>query len=171
MGFLYYFTPIYLKKIGTLQSNIGRIIMCYCIAIVFAGPLFSKFMENEDSRKYYILAGGIIAGISLMTFNFFNDFYSVLFIVSMIGIAHSLSVSSQASLVSETKVVREIGVGTGMGVFRFWERTGNVAGPIVMGSLISSFGFKDAVVYTGMVSVITSMAYMIFILTGKKGKE
>lgn len=122
IGFLFYFTPLYLKKIEVLQSDIGRIIMSYSIAIIFAGPVFSGFMKTQGSRKFFIAAGGIITGISLVSFNFYNGFLAIFIVVTMLGFAQSFSVPSQASFVSETEVVKKLGVGTGMGVFRFWER-------------------------------------------------
>ncbi|MCB9482350.1 MAG: MFS transporter, partial [Desulfobacteraceae bacterium] len=164
VGFLFYFTPLYLKKIEVLQSDIGRIIMSYSIAIIFAGPVFSRFMKTQKSRKYFIAAGGIITGISLVSFNFYNGFLAIFIVVTMLGIAQSFSVPSQASFVSETEIVKKMGVGTGMGVFRFWEKVGNVSGPVVTGIFISCFGYVEAVVFTGIISIVSSFIYLLLIM-------
>jgi predicted MFS family arabinose efflux permease len=168
IGFLFYFTPLYLNKIGVLQSDIGRIIMSYSIAVIFAGPLFSGFMQTQKSRKYFIAGGGIITGISLVLFYFFNGFTQIFIVVTMLGIAQSFSVPSQASFISETEVVKKMGVGTGMGVFRFWEKAGNVLGPVVAGFFISGFGYVEAVVYIGAISIASSFLYLLIIITDKK---
>jgi predicted MFS family arabinose efflux permease len=168
IGFLFYFTPLYLKQMGVLQSDTGRIIMSYSIAIIFAGPVFSNFMKTQTSRKYYIAAGGIITGISLALFSFFNGFFAIFVVVTVLGIAQSFSVPAQASFVSETEIVKKLGMGTGMGVFRFWEKAGNVAGPVVAGFFISQYGYVDAVSYIGVISISASIIYLLIILTDKK---
>ena len=164
VGFLFYFVPIYLKHLGTLQSDIGRIIMCYGIAIVFLGPLLSKFFHNPAARKYYVLTGGILTGVSMLILGIQQDINAILFLVIMLGIAQAFSVSSQAALISETHVVKNMGAGTGMGVFRFWERIGNVVGPLVVAGLIVQFGYNYAIVVLGVLTLLTSGIYTLMML-------
>jgi len=171
VGFVFFFAPLYLKQIGTLQSDIGRLIMCYGVMIVFLGPLFSKFCDKASLRKYFIFAGGMITGLSMISFHFFQGFGSILFIVMMMGVAHTFSVSSQASFITETAFVKKIGTGAGMGVFRFWERTGNVIGPLLMGYLITVFGYERSIIVIGILSVVCSLIYLILIVSGPNHKR
>ncbi|MFH0996510.1 MAG: MFS transporter [Pseudomonadota bacterium] len=162
IGYLIYFVPLYLKKTGTLQSDIGRIVMCYGLAIVFLGPLFSNYLDRLASRKYHLFAGGMISGLSMIAYYFYSGFGPTLFVVVMLGVSHSLSVSSQAALISETDTVKSVGSGTGMGLFRFWERVGNVLGPVVMGLLIAKTGYESSAVALGIFSVLCSTIYLLF---------
>lgn len=162
IGFLYYFVPLYLKHLRTLQSDIARVIMCYGVVLVFLGPLVSKIFRNERRRKHYILAGGVITGLSLMSFHFISGFFPTCFLVVALGVAHTFSVSAQASYIAETPILREMGAGTGMGLFRFWERVGNVTGPVLVGSLISLGGYEKSVVTLGAISLVCSLLYLLF---------
>jgi predicted MFS family arabinose efflux permease len=171
VGFLFYFTPLYLQKIGALQSDIGRIIMCYSVAIIFAGPLFAKFSTNQSARRIHVLTGGLLTGAAFISFEFFNSFQAVIIIVLLLGTAQSLSVSSQASYISETKIVKELGLGTGMGIFRFWERIGNISGPVIISIFIAFSGYEKAVVYTGFISIATSIIFLIFNFINLKQKD
>ncbi|MBI5592726.1 MAG: MFS transporter [Deltaproteobacteria bacterium] len=162
VGYLIYFVPLYLKKIGTLQSSIGRVVMCYGLAMVFLGPIFSNYFDRLAYRKYHLFAGGVISGLSMIAYYFYSGFGPTLFVVVMLGVSHSLSVSSQAALISETDTVKNAGAGTGMGVFRFWERLGNVLGPIVMGFLIARAGYESSAVALGIFSVVCSILYLLF---------
>jgi len=170
IGFLFYFIPVYLKKIDVIQSDIGRVIMCYSIAIIFIGPLFSRFIEKPEYRKKYILSGGVITGLSLLSFLWFDGIKAVIFIASMLGIAQAISVSSQAALISETKTVKKLGQGAGMGIFRFWERIGNVLGPLLIGLLISVSGYRHAVIYTGIISLAGSLLYFLNMIISTRKK-
>jgi len=170
IGFVFFFTPLYLKRIGALQSDIGRLIMCYGVMLVFLGPLFSKYCDKASLRKYFIFIGGMITGLSMISFHFFQGFGCILFIVMMMGVAHTLSVSSQASYITETTFVKKVGVGAGMGIFRFWERTGNVIGPLLMGYLITVAGYERSIMIIGIISVVCSLLYLILIVTGEKRK-
>lgn len=163
IGFLTYLVPLYLKSIGTLQSNIGRVVMCYGIALVFFGPMFSRFFDKVAHRKYYIFIGGLITGFSMLSYYFHQGFASIFILVVLMGVAHTFSVSPQTSLISETRVVKSMGAGTGIGMFRFWERIGNVAGPIVVGLMVSGMGYEQSVVGLGIISLCFSLAYIIVI--------
>ena len=170
VGFLFYFVPLYLQEINILPSDIGRIIICYSLSLVFLGPLFSKYLDKENLRKYYILFGGIITGISLLTFQIYPGGAMVLGIVLLVGMAHTFSMSSQAALISETAFVHSLGPGTGMGIFRFWERVGNVIGPLIMGYFISTTGYLVSMSILGGVTLLCSLIYLLLI-NGKRRKK
>lgn len=173
IGCLFYLVPLYLKSIQVLQSDIGRVIMSYNLAIVFLGYFFSKYLDKEKHRKYYIFAGGMITGLSMICFYLTSGFFATLLLVIAIGISHTFSISSQMAVITETQVIKEIGTGTGMGVFRFWERLGNVAGPLIAGFLIIKLGYIETFAVLGIMSVICSLLYLmsIFRLKYKKPTE
>ncbi|WP_045213900.1 MFS transporter [Desulfonatronovibrio magnus] len=164
VGFLFFFVPLYLNSIDALQSNIGRVIMCYGICLVFAGPLISHLFPQIYLRKYFILLGGLITAGAMLSFALFSGFIPILVMVIMLGIAHSFSVSSQASVISETDIVKKLGPGAGMGIYRFWERAGNVAGPLVMGFLIARVGYESSVVLFGILTLVSSILYLGFLI-------
>lgn len=169
VGFLFFFVPIYLNNIEVLQSNIGRVIMCYAICLVFAGPLISYLFPQEYLRRYFILVGGLITAGAMLSFAFYSGFVPILVMVIMLGIAQSFSVSSQASVISETRIVKKLGAGAGMGIYRFWERAGNVAGPLLMGLLIAIVGYEHSVVILGAFIMACNLLYLAFIIKDIRG--
>lgn len=171
IGFLYYFIPLYLKRLGTLQSDIGRVIMCYGIALVFLGPLFSKYIDKVKLRRYYVAAGGLLTGISLAFFAWFPGFDYAFALVILLGLAHTMATSSQTTVITETSVIKELGAGAGLGLFRFWERMGNISGPILMGFLMAKYSYEKAVVVLGIISIACSLLYLVFILLHRSGRQ
>ena len=161
IGFLYYFVPLYLKRLGTLQSNIGRVLMCYGVTLVFLNPILSKLLKKTAYQKHFIALGGLLTGLAMISFQFYSGFGPILFLVVMLGLAHAFSVPSQAAYIAETKVVKALGTGTGMGLYRFWERVGNVAGPLFLGFLMAWAGYEQAVVILGMMTVACTIVYLV----------
>ena len=163
VGVLFYFVPMYLETIQVLQSNIGRIIICYGLSLVFLGPLFSRYIGKERLRKYNIFTGGMITSLALFAFQIRPGSLMVLAMVLCIGVAHTFSMSSQAALISETRVVKSLGPGTGMGIFRFWERVGNIAGPLVVGYFIAQKGYAASMTILGGFTLVCSLIYIMLI--------
>ncbi|MCF8111979.1 MAG: MFS transporter [Desulfobacteraceae bacterium] len=173
VGFLFFFVPLYLNNINSLQSNIGRVIMCYSICIIFIGPVVSYFFPQQHLRKYLVAAGGLLTAAAMLCFTFTSGLLPLLFIVIMLGVGQSMSVPSQAAIISETNVVKQMGSGTGMGIYRFWERAGNVIGPLFMGFLIARTGYENSVVALGFIILVCSLAYLVMVAlkTGDKGRK
>jgi MFS family permease len=161
VGFLMYFVPLYLSDIGTSQSDIGRIAMTYALMLIFLGPLVSHWFSEARYRRYMVLTGGLITGLAMLSFHWLEDSLAILMLVMALGIAHAFSLSSQASLIVETSLVKRLGTGVGMGVYRLWERTGNVIGPFVVAALVATGGYQQAVVWLGAGTVLLSILYLI----------
>ncbi len=164
VGFLFFFVPLYLNSIEAIQSSIGRVIMCYSICIIFFGPLVSWIFPQEQLRKYLVGAGGLLTAGAMLSFTFTSGFGALLVVVIVLGVAQSISVPSQAAVISETAAVKEMGAGTGMGIYRFWERTGNVAGPLLMALLIARLGYEKSVVALGGVILACSLLYLALVV-------
>jgi predicted MFS family arabinose efflux permease len=154
VGFIYYTIPILLKSIGTNQGTIGRIIMAYGLQMVIFSPLIAKLADKFKSRVGFIVTGGYIAAFSLIMIQWTNGVYGVLVASILMGMAHSISVSSQMVYVTDmfSKKESPVGLGTVIALFRLIERGGNIMGPIVAGLLISLFGFTKGIVALGVLT-------------------
>lgn len=171
VGFLFFLVPVYLASLDTLQSDIGRVVMCYGLTMVFLGPLFSKYFHRPSQRKHYIFTGGVITGVSMLSFYYYGGFYPLLGLVIALGIAHTFSISAQVSLISDAQIVRRFGVGTGLGVFRFWERVGNIVGPVLMGFLIQISSPQQAVVWLGTGILCLSLIFFLVMNAQRASRE
>jgi predicted MFS family arabinose efflux permease len=171
IGFLYYFVPLYLKRLGTLQSNIGRVLMCYGVTLVFLNPAFSKLLKKTAYQRHFIALGGLLTGLAMISFQFSSGLGPILFLVVMLGIAHTFSVPSQAAYIAETKIVKELGTGAGMGLYRFWERIGNVSGPLFLGCLMAWAGYEQAVAILGLMTVACTLVYLLIMAVDQRRRK
>jgi MFS family permease len=73
-----------------------------------------------------------------------------------------LALTSQIAIVQEVASRhRGLGQASVIGAYRLVERAGMVLGPIVAGGLAASFGYRGAIVGTGIIVVICIVLYMI----------
>lgn len=145
-GFLYYMGPLYLTYLGNAQSTTGRVIMAYGIAIIALSPIVGRLADAYGRRKLFIVTGGVLSTTALLLLYFHPSTVGVLTSITLLGVAHAIGVSPQIALMTELcqRDGARVGLGTAIGIFRFIERFGNIAGPLIAGGLITLYGFSGA---------------------------
>jgi len=161
IGFVYYLAPLFLKNLGSGQSDIGRYIMGYSLMMILFSQTVSKWSDRHFTTKPFIFWGGVLSGLSLIPFFFFSNTWMVAVGIIMLGLSHTISVSNQAKMASQLNAVKEIGVGPGLGVYRQMERLGNVIAPILLGLMSSIFGYSKALALIGVFTVLSSIIFQI----------
>lgn len=161
IGFVYYLAPLFLKKLGSGQSDIGRYIMCYSLMMILFSQAVSKWSDRYFTTKPFIFWGGVLSGLSLIPFFFFTNTWMVAAGILILGLSHTISVSNQAKMASQLNAVKEIGVGPGLGVYRQMERLGNVIAPILLGLMSSIFGYSKSLALIGVFTVLSSIIFQI----------
>ncbi len=163
VGFLYYFSPIYLNRLGASQSTIGQVLMLYGVCLVFLGPWVSRRINTAASKKLAIFAGCLLGGAAFLSFNALDGPLAVAVAVLVLGVSHSLVLSSQSAYVLALKATRELGEGKAMGIFRSSGRIGQMLGPIAFGCVIVATDIERGITYLGYAYV--AMAFIFWLLT------
>ena len=161
IGFVYYLAPLFLKSLGSSQSDIGRYIMGYSLMMILFSQAVSKWSDRHFTAKPFIFWGGLLSGLSLIPFFFFTNTWMVAIGIIMLGVSHTISVSNQAKMASHLNAVKEIGVGPGLGVYRQMERLGNVIAPILLGLMSSIFGYSKSLALIGIFTVLSSIIFQV----------
>jgi MFS family permease len=168
-GFLYYSIPTYLKSLGYSQSLTGRIMMVYGLSIILFSPHVAKFADSSKDRLSYVAWGGILAALSMSLPFFFDGLLGASLAVFGLGIAHSIGVASQTTLINDRcgDDVHEVGTATTISIFRMLERSGSVIGPILLGAMISLSDFQYAFfIIGGMAMVIVALLIILMFWPG-----
>jgi len=161
IGFVYYLAPLFLKSLGSSQSDIGRYIMGYSLMMILFSQTVSKWSDRHLTAKPFIFWGGVLSGLSLIPFFFFTNTWMVAIGIIMLGLSHTISVSNQAKMASHLNAVKEIGVGPGLGVYRQIERLGNVIAPILLGVMSTTFGYSKTLALIGIFTVLSSIIFQV----------
>lgn len=144
-GVLYYAMPLYLVSLTLDGGDVGRAIMSYGLAMILFSPLVGRFADRWGGRDRFVVAGTLLAALSLLLLPLEGGIGIVVGAVLLLGLAQAISVAPQLVLVLE--VSREdaaaLGAGTLIGIFRLLERGGSVLGPLLVALLVTEVGFAD----------------------------
>ena len=97
VGFLNYFSPIYLNRMGASESTIGQILIIYGICLILAGPTIGKFVDASNDKKSWIFVGCLLGSAAFLVFTFFDGVPATMLAILLLGLSSSFVLSSQTS--------------------------------------------------------------------------
>jgi predicted MFS family arabinose efflux permease len=161
VGFLNYFIPVYLNRVGTTQSNIGRVLMIYGICLIYIAPLLSRHIDTWPSRKPFIVAGGVLGGLAVMLFSFIEGLWGIVLSAFFLGLSSSFGFASQSGYVLRLSVTRELGKGRALGMYSSANRLGQVLGPLTFGWLLVTIGANQGTIYFGLAYLLLTVLFLL----------
>ena len=168
VGFLNYFSPIYLNRIGTTQSNIGRIFMINGLCLIYLAPFISKYIDASKNKKMYIVASGILGSLAFVAFSVFGGFVAVAGAAFLLSLSVSFGSNSQSSYILNLNVTKELGPGKAMGIYNSASRIGRVLGPMTLGWAIITLGTEKGISYFGFVYLLITVLFFLFTQSDRK---
>ncbi|MBW1801869.1 MAG: MFS transporter, partial [Deltaproteobacteria bacterium] len=171
IGLVYYLAPLVLKDLGNNQSDTGRYVMGYSLVMILLSQTFSRWSDRHHKMKASIVWGGILSGLALIPFFFIANTLMIVLGILILGFSHALSVSNQTKMASQLQVVRTVGLGQSLGIYRLAERMGNVIAPILMGILLSTVGYAMSLALIGIYTVISSFLYLLMTRKRSQGNR
>jgi predicted MFS family arabinose efflux permease len=169
IGFLYYFSPIYLNQIGTSQSTIGQILMIYGICLIYFGPFLSRYVDASQKKRIYVFLGCILGSFAFLTFQVLEGIAAAVTAVFLLGLSSSFVLAAQSAYALELKVTQQLGEGKAIGIFRSTSRIGQMLGPIVFSSVIVAMNTHKGLTFLGVVYLFAALLF--FLMTQKNYKK
>ena len=168
IGFLNYFSPIYLDRLGASESTIGRILMIYGVCLIYIGPFLSKYIDAAENKRTYIFLGCLLGSCAFLVFNFLGGFTAAIIAVFLLGLSNCLVLASQSAYTLSLKVTREFGEGKSIGLFRATSRIGQMLGPIIFSSIILTTDINQGITYLGLLYLVTALLFLLLTRTNKQ---
>ncbi|MGB5617279.1 MAG: MFS transporter, partial [Desulfobacterales bacterium] len=163
IGFMNYFSPIYLNRAGESQSTIGRVMMIYGICLIYVGPFISKYVDAAKDKRLFIFCGCLLGSAAFLVFNIIEGLLAAAVAILLLGLSSSLVLPAQSAYALKIKVTNELGCGKAIGIFRASSRIGQVAGPVIFGWLIMAANIERGMTYFGCAYFLTALLF--FLLT------
>jgi predicted MFS family arabinose efflux permease len=157
VGLLYYITPIYLKGLATSQSDIGRVIMLFGLCMIFLAPRVSRLADRRQDKRFLVVGGGVLAGVSLLLFHFFGSFWIVPGAVFLFGVSVAISGASRNVVMLALPVAKELGASQVMGVYRSIDKLGQSLGAMVPAALMTFIDMRGAVMVMGGIYLLLTL--------------
>ncbi|MGI9484492.1 MAG: MFS transporter [Geminicoccaceae bacterium] len=175
-GIVVFAIPLLMTREGYRQEDIGQLLMLYAAGVVLANEVVSRWVDRTGDSRQVLVLGALMSGSGLwligrMGLGWFDDIAfgttlevaSVLIGIIVLGLAHGLINAPIVSHIASLPVGEQIGVSALTATYRFLERIGHVAGPLLVGQLFILLG-EDAMILTwsGWAIAAFGLAYLWF---------
>lgn len=165
-AFLYFTVPMLGPRLGFSPSEVGWIVSGFGFGHIAGALIFGPLSDRVGRRKVFGWAGILLSGIAITLFALATSLPVPIAIPVMIAITLFVGfVSAPLCGVVPTLVAELMPVakGTAMGFQKSAEQLGIFAGPMLGGALIASLGFSFALVGAGVVMVVGSLLFLLFV--------
>ena len=174
-GVVIFALPLLLSDRGYAQEDIGQIIMVYAAGVVVASTYISRLVDRMGKSHMVLFWGSLISAIGLIMIGLMGSGLlaigesaaaietTVLITgVVVVGIAHGFINAPVVTHIAESKLSQKIGESSATATYRFLERLGHIAGPIIIGQLFL-FAGQNAFVLTWVGGAIAVFGFLFLI--------
>ena len=144
--------PLLLVQYNYRSEDIGQIIMLYGLAVMAATVFASRLVDRTSNSEQVLFWGAILSGAGLVMMGFMSPAHlgngqlgtSVMIAGTiLVGFAHGFINAPVVTHVGQSELGTRIGAIPVTTSYRFLERAGHIAGPIVIAQVFLVFG-QDA---------------------------
>lgn len=159
-GALECFLPIYAKNIiYLLEWQIGMLFGIQVIAAMVSKP-FLGIMSDKFGRRPQIIFGLIFGGLVYFLIPYLNNFFGLLSLVALYGLAIAVVTSATSAFV--TDLSSKENYGAAHGVFGTIMDIGHASGPILGGALVASLNYNLLFLIFGIVLFLFGILFACY---------
>jgi len=179
-GIITFALPLLLARSQYKQEDIGQIVMLYAIGVVASSHYASRFVDRSRRTVPVLVWGAALSGIAMLAIGLpdWNEqvasalggnwsTWIVVLGVCVIGIAHGFVNAPVVTHIADLDLAKSIGVGSVTATYRFLERLGHIAGPIIVGQLFMFLGMTPLVI--ALFGAVTCGLALIFLMPSSGG--
>jgi MFS family permease len=174
-GVIIFALPLLLSQRQYHQEDIGQIIMIYGACVLISTHYISRWVDRVGRSHIVLFWGATISGLGIVLigltdwegFASLSSSESLPTIILIIGVAitglsHGLINAPVVTHIAESRLADKIGASTVTATYRFMERIGHIAGPVLIGQLFI-FGGQDAtpLAWIGGIIIIFGLIFII----------
>jgi len=168
VAFCFYLIPLYLSANGNTAAMAGRVIMIYSIAMVLLVPLATTQLERLQRRygnvvhSWFVAAGLSLSATAGLAMLVPNDIWGAVLLVSILGVAQSLSISPQAAMIPTlaSREIAQYGESAVYGCYRLVERIGNALGPIIAAACLQFAGYRETFMAISLIALFCALLFV-----------
>ncbi len=175
-GIVIFALPLLLAQQEYAQEDIGQIIMLYAAGVLVASTYVSRLVDRIGRTDNILFWGSVISGLGLLLIGVSGwapigrwpngeiliNLTTIVGVI-LVGVAHGFVNAPVVTRVTESKLAVMIGANSVAATYRFLERVGHVAGPILVGQMFIFAGQSVAVVsWTGVLIVLLGILFILW---------
>lgn len=172
-GVVIFALPIVLSEADFSHEEIGQIIMFYALGVLAANFWVARQDDGQRTAERHLFGGMILSAAGLLSIGAIGlldaawldawpaTLSAVLLLgVAAVGIAHGLINAPVMTHVAASRFAVRVGPTQAAATYRFMERLGHIAGPMIAGQLLALGGHSLSVIgWIGAVLLILAMFF------------
>lgn len=162
-GFLVFLAPLYLADLGLGTAAVGRTLMAYFVLVIFVQPHLARAADMRGAHGAFVAAGGLVAGTGMLAVAYEPGVWTMVVAVGVFGLGTAFTAPMMLALLinaTERECARH-GQANVIAVYRLVERGGGALGPVVAATLLTAYGFSDAIGAIGAGAVALGVLYAV----------
>ncbi len=140
IGFFNYFLPVFINQNGFGATTVGQINFVYTIIIIVLSPMIGKVIDKAQGKSKFLALGLICTSLVPLLFSMDNPIVASLLGMSVLGIAMAINEGGQPAIISTYESSKIVGQEESIMILDIILRIGQVIGPMMVATLISSYG-------------------------------
>ncbi|ABM05020.1 transporter major facilitator superfamily MFS_1 [Psychromonas ingrahamii 37] len=160
VGFLNYFSPVYLNRQGISESTIGQVLMLFGICIAVLAPRVGRLIDATENKQQLVLIGSLLGASAFLTFSIWDGLLATTIAIFLLGLSNCLVLSAQSVFLLKLDITQELGEGKAMGIFRASSRIGQMLGPIIFAWLFLFEDVSIGITYLGLAYIVMSLIFI-----------
>jgi predicted MFS family arabinose efflux permease len=181
-GVVIFALPLLLAQKEYAQEDIGQIIMVYAAGVVLASTYVSRLVDRTGQTYAILFWGATISGVGLLLIGLIDMSplgsgpasstivtATLIIGVATVGVAHGFINAPVVTHVADSELAGKIGASSLTATYRFLERLGHIAGPIIVGQLFVLWG-QDATILA-WVGVAILLCGLLFLFPAFPGQD
>jgi MFS family permease len=178
-GTIVFALPLLLGQHGYRPEDIGQVIMLYAISVVLASGLVSRFVDRSGDTASILFWGALISGVGLVLIGSIDSpkvgnglLGAIVVVVGVVcvGLAHGFINAPVVTHVAHSEIAKQIGANSVATTYRFVERLGHVAGPLMVAQLFLIWGQTPQILIAIGIGTAT-LAFLFLVRTSRPRVE
>ena len=158
-GVIIFALPLLMQAAEYRQEDIGQVLMIYAVAVVISSAYISRTVDRSGHTNSVLVIGALLSGLGMVVIGLTantdqglltgSSMVSTLMLVlgaATVGAAHGFINAPVVTHVVNSKLSHQIGEASTSAAYRFLERIGHVAGPLVVGQLFAFYGLSPMII-------------------------
>jgi predicted MFS family arabinose efflux permease len=160
IGFLNYFSPVYLSRLGVSESIIGGVLTLYGISMVYISPIIGAKIDRTERKDVFIVVGCVLCGCAFLGFHVLTGLPATILAVILLGLSMSCLQASQTTYTLKLKATKRFGDGKAVAIVRASSRVGQMLGPMVFSGLVIAEDTEHALTMFGLGYLFLAILFM-----------
>ena len=174
-GVIVFAMPLLLSGQNLAQEDIGQIIMFYALGVLLSSHFVSRYADRFGNIRQILFVGLALSGVGLCVIGgigwrdvvdmHLGPIALTLILLGgtfLVGVGHGCINAPVVTHIAGTDVAKQLGEAPVTAFYRFIERIGHIAGPLVVGQLFFLSGQSPtAIAWLGAAMIGFSMLFVL----------